>query len=252
VRGGVARRGRGGPALGDPATVAGGVARLAEVVLGVALLTGILEFLGAVRLFTFAPVVFVSVAVGLLLSRRFVAASGPSDPRPRTGRSTAWRFVVPMMAVAAVVAEWMGSTVQSYQQGILGVDSVWYHLPLAASFAQSGQITSIRFTDVEYLTGFYPAGAELVHAFGIVLMGDDVLSPAINLVWLGLALLAAWCVGESRAVGGASLVGGALALAVPMMFSPTPAAPTAMSRACSARLRRLRFGSTAVRPPTTA
>ena len=196
----------------------GGVARLAEVVLGVALLTGILEFLGAVRLFTFAPVVFVSVAVGLSLSRRFVAASGQSDPRPRARRSTAWRIVVPTMAVAAVVAEWMGSTVQSYQQGILGLDSVWYHLPLAASFAQSGQITSIRFTDVEYLTGFYPAGAELVHAFGIVLMGDDVLSPAINLVWLGLALLAAWCVGESRAVGGASLVGGALPLAVPMMF----------------------------------
>jgi hypothetical protein len=196
----------------------GVVARLAEVVLCVALLTGILEFLGTVRLFRFAPVVFVSVAVGLWLSRRSAPERGRCGHRPRVRRSATWRVIIPMMAVAVVMAEWMGSTVQSYQRGILGLDSMWYHLPLAASFAQTGQITSIRFTDVEYLTGFYPATSELVHAFGIVLMGDDVLSPAINLVWLGLALLAAWCVGESRAVGGASLIGGALALALPMMF----------------------------------
>jgi len=37
----------------------GVVARLADVVVCVALLTGILEFLGAVRLFRFAPIVLV-------------------------------------------------------------------------------------------------------------------------------------------------------------------------------------------------
>ena len=205
----------------------GVVARLADVVLGLALLTAVLEFLGTVRLFSFVPVLVISVAVGLWLSRRCAVARPRSDPRSRAARFAAWRFVVPMTTVGMVMAEWMGSTAQSYQQGILGLDSVWYHLPLAASFARSGQITSIRFSDVEYLTGFYPATSELVHAFGIVLMGDDVLSPAINLGWLGLALLAAWCVGASRGVGGASVIGGALALAVPMMlFSNAGSADT--------------------------
>ena len=69
-------------------------------------------------------------------------------------------------------------------------DSLWYHLPWAASFAQTGQITALRFTDVEYLTAFYPATSELIHGLGIVLVSRDTLSPALNLVWLGLVLLA--------------------------------------------------------------
>jgi hypothetical protein len=101
--------------------------------------------------------------------------------------------------------------------GIRGFDSLWYHLPWAASFAQSGSITGLRFTDVEYLTPFYPATAELIHGLGIVLLGRDTLSPGLNLLWLGLALLAAYCIGRPRGVGAATLIGAALAMATTMM-----------------------------------
>ncbi len=108
-------------------------------------------------------------------------------------------------------------TLSSFDFGIRSFDSLWYHLPWAASFAQSGQITTLHFTDVEYLTAFYPATAELFHGLGIVLFARDTLSPALNLVWLALVLLAAYCVGRPRGLGVATLLGAALALAIPMM-----------------------------------
>jgi len=116
-----------------------------------------------------------------------------------------------------VIAEWADPTLVSFDIGIRSFDSLWYHLPWAASFAQTGRVTSLRFTDVEYLTAFYPATAELVHGLGIVLLGRDTLSPAINLGWLSLSLLAAWCIGSPRGLGPATLTGAALALATPMM-----------------------------------
>jgi hypothetical protein len=116
-----------------------------------------------------------------------------------------------------VIAEWAVPTLVSYDIGIRSFDSLWYHLPWAASFAQTGWVTSLRFTDVEYLTAFYPATAELLHGLGIVLLGRDTLSPAINLGWLSLSLLAAWCIGSPRGLGPATMMGAALALATPMM-----------------------------------
>ena len=89
------------------------------------------------------------------------------------------------MAAAVTLAEWAAPTLESYDVGIRRFDSLWYHLPWAASFAQTGQITSLRFTDVEYLTAFYPATAEMLHGLGIVLLGRDTLSPAINLCGSG-------------------------------------------------------------------
>ena len=94
-----------------------------------------------------------------------------------------------------VPAEWTAPALQSYDVGVRTFDSLWYHLPWAASFAQTGHIAPLRFTDVEYLTAFYPATAEMLHGLGIVLLGHDTLSPALNLLWLVLALVAAWCIG---------------------------------------------------------
>src|SRR5690242_8224441 len=57
----------------------------------------------------------------------------------------------------------------------------------------------------------------LFHALGIVLMGNDVLSPGINLIWLALTLLAAWCIGSVRGLGSTSMLAAALVMATPMM-----------------------------------
>ena len=126
-----------------------------------------------------------------------------------------------MLAAGVVLAEWAGPTLQSYGRGITGADSVSYHMPWAASFAQTGQVTGIRYTDIQYLTGFYPATSEMLHGLGIALMGDDVLSPGLNFLWLALVLLASYCIGQPRGVGGATLLAGAIVMGAPMMFFST-------------------------------
>jgi hypothetical protein len=201
----------------------GALARLAEVVIGFALLTAELEILGTVRLFRLAPVVIASVLIGLGTSRA-LAGGGAADASAARVSGGAVRGRLPSpafpiaagIAVLAVMAEWSGPTFSSFDFGIRGFDSVWYHLPWAASFAQTGQITSLRFTDVEYLTAFYPATAEMFHGAGIVLLSRDTLSPTFNLVWLGLVLLAAYCVGRPRGLGWLAMTGAAVACAVPM------------------------------------
>jgi len=248
----------------------GAPARLAELVLGLALLIGILEALGAVGLFRLVPIIVACVGAAAGLRVWFGPRRGPdpaaadpaaadpaaadpaaadpaaadpaaavdaaavdpaaSDPAaadpaaadpaaPAAGprRPPPLAVAVAMIAAALMIAEWTVPMLFSYDVGIRSFDSLWYHLPWAASFAQTGRVTSLRFTDVEYLTAFYPATGELLHGLGIVLLGRDTLSPAINLGWLSLCLLAAWCIGSPRALGPATLTGAALALATPMM-----------------------------------
>jgi hypothetical protein len=196
----------------------GAPARLAETVLGLTVLIGILEVLGAVGLFAFAPVVLASV-LAALLARRWAslrsASVGPGGPV--LTRADVLLTGLAILAAAAVIAEWGALTIQSYDVGIRGFDSLWYHLPWAASFAQTGNIVSLRFTDVEYLTSFYPATAEVLHGLGIVLLGRDTLSPGLNLVWLALTFLAAYCIGRPRGVGAGTLLGAAVAMATSMM-----------------------------------
>jgi hypothetical protein len=191
-------------------------ARLAEVVIGLALLIAILELLGLVGWFALAPIVIACAVVGGAIT---VWAGPPSRATARRRRATTIGIgtAIALIAGAAVIAEWGALTIQSYDVGIRGFDSLWYHLPWAASFAQTGSIAPLRFTDVEYLTPFYPATAELLHGLGIVLLGRDTLSPGLNLLWLGLALLAAYCIGRPRGVGGATLTGAAIALGTTMM-----------------------------------
>ena len=201
----------------------GAPARLAEAVSALFLLVLTAQLLGAVGLLRLAPIVIASVVVGfgirLWLGPLRAEAERAGARRRRLARGL---IMLPaVLAVGVVLAEWAGPTLQAYGQGILGADSVSYHLPWAASFAQTGQVTAIRYTDIQYLTGFYPATSELLHAVGIVLMGNDVLSPALNFLWLALVLLAAWCVGALRGVGSASLLGGAVVMAAPLMFFST-------------------------------
>jgi hypothetical protein len=200
----------------------GGYARLAEIVTGCALLLGIMEVLGTVGLFTLVPIVVGSIAVGSALrlgltSRSSARVVRRGAVRPRVTAADAVLILVSVAGLVAVLLQWTGRTLQSFEHGITGADSIAYHLPHSAFYAQIGQIRAIPYTDDAYLTGLYPATSELFHALGIVLMGNDVISPAINLIWLALALLAAWCIGSVRGVGYASMLAAALAMATPMM-----------------------------------
>jgi hypothetical protein len=200
----------------------GAQARLAEITTGCALLVGVVEVLGIAGVFRLVPVVVGSIAVGSALRTGLSSRSGSQVVRPRAGRArlTAAGAVLALLSAAGVVVvflRWTKRSLRSFEHGITGADSIGYHLPHAAFFAQSGQIRTIPYTDFDYLTGLYPATSELFHALGIVLMGSDVLSPGINLVWLALTLLAAWCVGSVRGVGFTSMLAAALVMATPMM-----------------------------------
>ena len=201
----------------------GAPARLAEIVVALALLTAELELLGTLRLFRLVPLIVVSLVVGLLISRALVGGRAGADcAAAARGAALPWRPVATTLAVGViagvvVLAEWAGPTFKSFDFGIRGFDSLWYHLPWSASFAQTGQITGLRFTDVEYLTAFYPATAEMFHGAGIVLLSRDTLSPILNLFWLGATLLAGYCVGWPRGLGGATMAAAALAAALPTL-----------------------------------
>jgi hypothetical protein len=195
-------------------------ARLAEIVTGCALLVGIMEFLGTVGLFRLVPMVVGSIAVGSALRLGLTSRSSAPVVGPRAGRPGLGAGVLGLISVAGLVVAlllWTGRSLRSFEHGITGPDSIAYHLPHAASYAQTGQIRSIRYTDFDYLTGLYPATSELFHALGIVLMGNDVLSPGINLIWLALTLLAASCVGSVRGFGSTSMLAAALVMTTPMM-----------------------------------
>ncbi len=193
----------------------GAPARLAEFVIGLAVLSLALEILGAVGLFSLAPIVVVSLAIGVASARVLGGLSRPARPRDARRPAITVAGIVAVAATTAVFAEWGAITLQSYDFGIRTFDSVWYHLPWAAWFAQTGHVTPLRFTDVEYLSPFYPATAELFHGLGIVLFARDTASPGLNLGWLGLVLLAGYCVGRPRGVGALTLTATALAMAVP-------------------------------------
>jgi 4-amino-4-deoxy-L-arabinose transferase-like glycosyltransferase len=96
-------------------------------------------------------------------------------------------------------------------------------MPFAARFAQEHSIVHLHFTDPLRLAAwFYPQSSELIHATGIVLFKSDWLSPLINLFWLAIALLAAFCVGRPYKVGPATLVAGAIVLDAGVMIETQP------------------------------
>ena len=198
----------------------GAYARLAEIVTGCALLVGIIEVLGTVGLFSLVPMVVGSIAVGSALALGLTSRSSARVARPRAARAGVTAAVLIFTSLASLVVVlllWTGRSLRSFEHGITGADSITYHLPHAASYAQTGHIWAIRYTDFDYLNGLYPATSELVHALGIVLMGNDVLSPGINVIWLALTFLAAWCIGSVRGLGFTSMLAAALVMATPMM-----------------------------------
>lgn len=193
----------------------GAPARLAESVVGLALLVWALEVLGAVGLLTEAALVVLCVAaglgVGLLASRSSADGARVQIPPSRVAGRVA--TAIAGLIVVALFAEWAGRAHSTLLYGMYGFDSLWYHMPFAARFAQQESLTELHFASPALLTWFYPANSELFHTVGIVLTGRDVLSPFINLGWLGATLLAAWCLGRPWGAGPAVVAGVGVVLA---------------------------------------
>ena len=208
-------------------------ALLADAVLAIGVLVLISELLGLFGVLDGVILVVACLIVGggavrleplLIRAGARVAHSGEDrEPDLREAASTTRIELVAAILIALiVVAQWAGPTLLALDRGIYGGDSLWYHLPLAAHIAETGSITSLLYTDPLYLNWFYPQVSELIHAGGILLFGNDFLSPLLNLSWLGLALFAGWCIGRPYGSGATGLAAVASVMAANLLFSRQP------------------------------
>jgi hypothetical protein len=201
----------------------GALARLADATLAVALLILSLELLGTLSILRLGWIVIVTIAIGLLgalIGWHRAPKEGEEVPAPKVGTIA---LVIAVGVASFTMAEWTFPSQLSLDQGMFGGDTTWYHMPFAASMAQEHSTVHLHFTDPLRLAAwFYPQSSELIHAAGIVLFHSDWLSPLINLFWLAIALLAAWCVGRPYKVGPATLVAAAIVLDSGVMIETQP------------------------------
>jgi len=190
----------------------GAPARLAEAVVAVALLTILLQLLGAFGILVPGVLIPVALLAGLGLyyglwtddDRPGLAPPSPPIPWPQTALA--------LLAATFVAAHWATGLQDVWGRGMLTFDTLWYHGPFAARIADTGSVWGMHFTDPLYLNWFYPQNSELLHGAGITLFNRDLFSPFVNFGWLGVALLAAWCIGRPYGVAPLSLTAVAIAM----------------------------------------
>jgi hypothetical protein len=204
---------------------------LADSVLAIGILVVISELLGLFGILDGVLLVAACVIVGggairlepmLIRAGARVAHGGTGPDQREAPRAHPFELGAAIVIALIVVAQWAGPTLLALDRGIYGGDSLWYHLPLAAHIAETGSVTSLLYTDPLYLNWFYPQVSELLHAGGILLYGNDFLSPLLNMAWLGLALFAGWCIGRPYGSGATSLAAVASVMAANLLFSRQP------------------------------
>ena len=161
----------------------------------------------------------VALAIGAaVVCGRLAARLGPRPaPAPPGPPAGAMATTAAMVICAAVVAGWMVPTLGSLAAGMDRADTLWYHMPLAAKFVQTGSLGDIFYFDPIFFASFYPSNSEVVHAVPILAFARDIVSPLLNLGYLGMGLLACWCIGRPYGVAPQSLIGGAVALGAQML-----------------------------------
>jgi hypothetical protein len=201
----------------------GALARLGDATLAVGLLVVALELLGTLSILHLGWIVVICIGIGLgaaWLGRRMAPRDGAEIAAPRVQTLA---FLIALGVASFTVAEWTFPSQLSLDAGMFGGDTTWYHMPFAARIAQEASTVHLHYTDPLRLAAwFYPQSSELIHAAGIVVFKTDWLSPLINLAWLAIALLAAWCVGRPYKVGPATLVAGAIVLDAGVMIETQP------------------------------
>jgi hypothetical protein len=201
----------------------GALARLADATIAATLLVLSLELLGSLSILRTGWIIVVCIAIGLLAAL-IGWRNAPRDARAINAPQVQKIALLIALGVASfTVAEWTFPAQLSLDQGMFGGDTTWYHMPFAARFAQEHSTVHLHFTDPLRLAAwFYPQSSELIHGSAIVLFKTDWLSPLINLFWLSIALLAAWCIGRPYKVGPATLVAAALVLDSGVMIETQP------------------------------
>ena len=199
----------------------GASARLAEVVLGLSLLVVILELVGVVGLYRPGWVLLACLiaggAIGVALRP---AGQGPPLPSPAI---RPYALGAAVAAAVLVIAHWAMPTQTGLDIGMYLPNTTWQNAPFAARFVQDHQVGALHFTEVLNLTvWFYPQNSELLHSAGILFLGNDFLSPLLNIGWAALCLLAAWAFARVYGGGPIAVVAMALVLDANMLLLYQP------------------------------
>jgi hypothetical protein len=102
-------------------------------------------------------------------------------------------------------------------------NTTWHNAPFAARFVQDAQVGALHMTEVLRLTvWFYPQNSELLHSVGILFLDSDFLSPLLNVGWMAMCLLAAWCFGRPYAAGALAVLATAVILDAEMLLLYQP------------------------------
>ena len=206
----------------------GAPARLVEAVVAIALLIWLGELLGTFGLFydwalVAASVLMAASAWRLLPGGGTVGGPAPEDALATGGGGgspavtgpagpTPFALLVTWAVIALVFAHWGLTAKDALDRGIFNFDSLWYHMPFAADMVQSHSTTGLHYTETVFTNWFYPQNSELLHATGILLVHRDTLSLFLNFSFLGLAFLAAWCIGSPYRRGHLTVVAAAVVL----------------------------------------
>jgi hypothetical protein len=206
--------------------------RLVEAVVAIGLLVVSGQVLGVFGLLRDWAVVGISLACALLAwwflvrsgpgSRRDRAATIAEESSPPTPPMAAHGWWLALLVAFVTVAQWAAFTSYSLDFGVLNFDSVWYHLPFSAEMFQSGSTITFHKTETVFTNWFYPQNSELVHGISMVLTGRDFLSVFINMGWLGLALLAAWCIGRPYGRSHLTMIAAAVLLTTHSLVAREP------------------------------
>ncbi|MGK2955561.1 MAG: hypothetical protein ACSLFI_07835 [Solirubrobacterales bacterium] len=200
----------------------GATARLSEAVIGFTLLVLLTEVLGLFSLFHNWTLVPVSLILALIAWLRvYPAGTNPGLRPPAPSISTA-ASVLALVIAGIVVAQWAAFASYSLDHGISNFDSVWYHLPFSADMFQTGSVLKFHQTETVFLNWFYPQNSEIAHAAGMALTGRDFVSVFINMGWLGMALLAGWCVGRPYGRPHLTMIAAAVLLATHTLVAREP------------------------------
>jgi hypothetical protein len=204
----------------------GAPATLGTIVLGLALAVTTAELLGMLGLLDTTALVLATTSTALVLR---LAKFAPVDPGLNIAKPRIGRLGVTVATVAALLTavHWAGPVLHSLDVGIYRQDSTWYHLPFAAWFAQTGSVTGLLQTDpLKLAVWYYPLDSELLHAIGMVVLGNDLASPLLNFGWMGVALLAAWCIGRPLGLAVGTLLGSVVVIGSVMMLVQAGNAPS--------------------------
>lgn len=205
-------------------------ARLAEIVVVIAIAIGWSQLLGSLGGFEPTPVFVSLTASGLALG----ALARPHPSRAAKAHDTAsvrqsvrqQELAAAFVAGAIVLAQWAAHVGFAFGNGMTEGDTLWYHAPFTARFVQTGFLTRWSETGLTGLGtplhSYLPLNSEVVHGLLILPFGRDLLSPLVNVGWAAVALLGAWCLGRRHGVGLLCVLGALAVLGLPTIVGTEP------------------------------